>query len=115
MSSDITLRDAQQMVDCWIRTTGNGYHSILTNTAILAEETGEVARCMARLYGDQVAKAGDSLNVADELADLLWVLMALANQTGTDLTEALRANLRKKQSRDASRFRPADGAPDANG
>ena len=102
--SQITIARAQAMVDQWIRTVGHGYHSVLTNTAVLAEETGEVARCMARLHGDQVAKPGDSLDPADELADLLWVLMALANQTGVDLTAAFKANLAKKTARDAHRF-----------
>jgi len=101
---EITLSEAQRIVDRWLTTTGRGYHSVLTNTAILAEETGEVARCTARLYGDQVPKPGDSLDLADELADLLWVTIALANQTGVDLTEALRRNLDKKNTRDANRF-----------
>lgn len=106
MQQDISLTQAQQMVDHWIKSTGGGYFSPLTNTAILAEETGEVARVMARLYGDQVAKAGDRLELADELADVMWVVMALANQTGVDLTEALLKNLHKKQTRDAERFKP---------
>ncbi len=100
----ITLKDAQRMVDEWITGTGGGYFSELTNMAVLAEETGEVARAMARIYGDQVAKEGDNLNLADELADLLWVTMAIANQTGVDLTEALLRNLDKKNRRDARRY-----------
>lgn len=100
----ITLKDAQRMVDEWITGTGGGYFSELTNMAVLAEETGEVARAMARIYGDQVAKEGDNLNLADELADLLWVTMAIANQTGVDLTEALVRNLEKKNRRDARRY-----------
>lgn len=101
----LTIAEAQALVDRWITTVGNGYHGVLTNMAILAEETGEVARCIARLYGDQRAKPDDRLDLADELADLMWVLMAIANQTGTDLTDALRRNLHKKQTRDATRFR----------
>lgn len=104
-NAEISLREAQNAVDQWIRSTGAGYFSPLTNMAVLAEETGEVARVMARLYGDQRAKAGDSLSLADELADVMWVVMALANQTGVDLTEALRANLRKKSVRDRNRFK----------
>ncbi len=101
---EITLKDAQRLVDEWITGTGGGYFSELTNMAVLAEETGEVARAMARIYGDQVAKEGDNLNLADELADLLWVTMAIANQTGVDLTEALVRNLEKKNRRDARRY-----------
>ncbi len=101
---EITLKDAQRLVDEWITGTGGGYFSELTNMAVLAEETGEVARAMARIYGDQVAKEGDNLNLADELADLLWVTMAIANQTGVDLTGALLRNLDKKNRRDARRY-----------
>lgn len=100
----VTLRGAQDAVDGWIRATSAGYFSPLTNMAVLAEEVGEVARVMARTYGDQRAKPGDSLDLADELADVLWVTLAIANQTGVDLTEALRRNLDKKNSRDAARF-----------
>ncbi|MDE6267435.1 MAG: nucleotide pyrophosphohydrolase [Muribaculaceae bacterium] len=100
-----TLRQVQEMVDGWIRTVGVRYFSPLTNMAVLAEETGEVARVMARLYGDQSAKPGDSLDLADELADLLWVTVAIANQTGVDLTEALERNMEKKTRRDATRHR----------
>lgn len=99
-----TLADVQRIVDQWIRTTGRGYFSELTNAVILAEETGEVSRVMARIYGDQKAKPGDKTNLADELADLLWVLTAIANQTGVNLTEAFEANLRKKNLRDKDRF-----------
>lgn len=105
MASEITLKELQQSVDQWITGTGNGYFSPLTNMAMLAEETGEVARVIARIYGEQRAKPGDNLNLADELADLLWVLTAIANQTGVDLTEAYRQNLLKKQTRDAKRFK----------
>lgn len=101
---DISLRDAQQMVDEWIRTIGVRYFSPLTNMAVLTEEVGEVARIMARRYGDQSFKAGENADaLADELADVLWVVMAIANQTGVDLTDALRANIAKKSSRDATR------------
>lgn len=100
----ITLADLQATVDKWITTTGGGYFSPLTNMTILAEETGEVARVMARVYGDQVAKPADKLALADELADVLWVVAAIANQTGVDLTAALAANLSKKTTRDKDRF-----------
>lgn len=103
MNNDITLRDAQRMVDDWITTIGVRYFSPLTNMAILAEETGEVARIMARLHGDQSFKEGETPNLADELADLLWVTMAIANQEGIDLTEALKRNIEKKTSRDKNR------------
>lgn len=103
MNNDITLRDAQKMVDDWITTIGVRYFSPLTNMAILAEETGEVACIMARLHGDQSFKEGETPNLADELADLLWVTMAIANQEGIDLTEALKRNIEKKTSRDKNR------------
>ena len=101
----ISLRELQAKVDEWIRTVGVKYFSPLTNMAILAEETGEVARVMARKYGDQVAKPGDMDDLADELADVLWVLTAIANQTGVDLTEAFRRNMEKKTARDKGRFK----------
>lgn len=104
-TESLTLAEVQRRVDEWITTVGVRYFSPLTNTAILAEETGEVARVMARLYGDQSAKPGDSCELADELADVLWVVAALANQTGVDLTEAFRKNLRKKTERDALRHK----------
>lgn len=102
---DITLRGAQQTVDEWIRTVGVRYFSPLTNMAVLAEEVGEVARIMAREYGDQSFKPGDkgAAELPDELADVLWVVMAIANQSGIDLTEAFRRNLHKKTGRDACR------------
>lgn len=101
-----TLREIQDEVDRWITTTGVRYFSPLTNTAILAEETGEVARIMARRYGDQSEKPTDAAaDLGDELADVLWVVCALANQTGVDLEEALRRNIEKKTSRDADRHR----------
>lgn len=99
----LSLGRAQAIVNEWIRTVGVRYFSPLTNMAILAEETGEVARAMARLYGDQSAKAGEKLDLADELADVLWVVMAIANQTGVDLEEAFRNNLAKKNVRDCER------------
>ena len=106
----MTLQHAQATVDEWINTIGVRYYSELTNMAILMEETGEVARLMARLYGEQsfknpedAAAAPDQL--ADELADVLFVLICLANQTGVDLTDALVKNLAKKSDRDATRHR----------
>lgn len=96
----------QKVVDDWITGPGNGYFSPLTNTAMLAEETGEVARIMARRHGDQVAKPSDrDADLADELIDVIWVITAIANQEGIDLTEALRKNLEKKNSRDINRFK----------
>ena len=93
---DITIREAQEMVDNWIKTYGVRYFSELTNMAILTEEVGELARIMARKYGDQSFKEGEKHNLGDEMADILWVLMCLANQTGVDLTEALIKNIEKK-------------------
>ena len=102
----MTLQEAQQEVDKWIQSTGAGYFSELTNMAILAEEVGEVARLMSRLYGDQRFKQEEQeKKLPDELADVLWVLLCLANQTGIDLTEAFRKNLEKKNRRDKERFR----------
>ena len=99
----MTLQEAQQQVDTWIKTYGVRYFSELTNLAVLTEEVGELARVMARRYGDQSFKAGEHDNLADEMADVLWVLLCLANQTGVDLTEAFAANLRKKAARDHDR------------
>ncbi|HRF85411.1 MAG TPA: nucleotide pyrophosphohydrolase [Alloprevotella sp.] len=99
----MTLSEAQQSVDNWIRTYGVRYFSELTNMACLTEEVGELARIMARRYGDQSFKAGEKTDLADEMADILWVLLCLANQTGTDLTEAFRRNLEKKTCRDSTR------------
>lgn len=101
----ITIAQAQTAVDNWIRTIGVRYFSPLTNMAILTEETGEVARIIARTYGDQSAKEGEKLDLADELADVLWVVMAIANQTGVDLEQAFAANLDKKTKRDCDRHR----------
>ena len=107
--NDITLREAQQKTDEWIRTIGVRYFSELTNLGILMEETGELARIMVRKYGDQSSKAGDtSKELADEMADVLWVLLCLANQTGTDLTDALQKNFEKKTMRDAERHKNND-------
>ena len=95
----------QKRVDAWIREYGVRYFSELTNMAILTEEVGELARVMARKYGDQSFKAGEKENLADEMADVLWVLVCLANQTGVNLTEALEANFAKKTARDKERHR----------
>ena len=100
---DITIREAQEMVDDWIKTYGVRYFSELTNMAVLTEEVGELARIMARKYGDQSFKEGEKQDLGDEMADGFWVLMCLANQTGVDLTEALKKNLEKKTSRDKKR------------
>src|SRR5450432_2931824 len=103
-SEEISIRGAQTLVDKWINTTGVRYFSELTNMAILTEEVGEVARLMSRLYGDQSFKESDKgKELADELADTLWVLICIANQTGIDLTKALEKNLEKKNIRDAQR------------
>lgn len=100
----MTIRDAQDQVDQWIQTVGVRYFSELTNMAILTEEVGELARIMARKYGDQSFKKGESAEqLADEMADVLWVLICLANQTGVDLTAALKTNMEKKTMRDADR------------
>lgn len=100
---EMTLRELQRTVDRWITTVGVRYFSPLTNMAVLAEETGEVARIMARTYGDQSAKPGEKLDLGDELADILWVVAAIANQTGTDLTAAIARNIEKKNARDRDR------------
>ena len=104
----MTIHQAQQTVDEWINSIGIRYYNELTNTAILMEEVGEVARLMARLYGEQSFKTPEQAesaraDLADEMADVLFVLVCLANQTGVDLTEALRKNLEKKTRRDAAR------------
>ena len=99
----MTIQEAQERVDAWIKRYGVRYFSELTNMAVLTEEVGEVARVIARRYGDQSSKAGDDLDLADELADVLWVVMCLANQTGIDLDEALERNFAKKTSRDNTR------------
>jgi len=100
----MTINEAQQQVDGWIRTVGVRYFSELTNMAILTEEVGELARIMARTYGDQSFKKTDlDKNMADEMADVLWVLICLANQTGVNLTDAFQKNIEKKTSRDKER------------
>jgi NTP pyrophosphatase (non-canonical NTP hydrolase) len=102
----MTLEEAQKQVDAWITTTGVRYFSELTNMAMLTEEVGEVARIIARRYGEQSEKGSDKkYELGDELADVLWVLICLANQTGVDLTEAFRKNLEKKNERDKDRHR----------
>lgn len=102
----MTLKESQQIVDTWINDIGVRYFSELTNTAILMEEVGEVARIMARKYGEQSFKSSDKeVNLADEMADVLFVLICLANQTGIDLEEAFRLNLEKKTKRDATRHK----------
>jgi NTP pyrophosphatase (non-canonical NTP hydrolase) len=101
---NITIAEAQEMVDHWIKTIGVRYFSELTNMAILTEEVGELARIMARKYGDQSFKKSDEqYNMADEMADVLWVLICLANQTGVDLNEAFLKNIEKKTVRDKDR------------
>lgn len=103
---DLTLKEAQNQVDIWIKTIGVRYFNELTNMAILTEEVGELARIMARTYGDQSFKKSDlKRDLADEMADVLWVLICLANQTGIDLTEALTKNFEKKTKRDANRHK----------
>lgn len=98
------IKEAQHLVDNWIKTTGVRYFNELTNTAMLMEEVGEVARIMARQYGEQSFKESDKeVNLADEMADVLFVLICLANQTGIDLTDALEKNMQKKNIRDADR------------
>ena len=102
----MTIEEAQIAVDNWIRSIGGGYFSELTNMALLTEETGELARVIARIYGDQIAKEGDlRKGLSEEMADILWVLLCLANQTGVDLTEAFQRSIEKKSLRDKDRFR----------
>ena len=101
----MTLEEAQKEVDRWIKTYGVRYFSELTNMAVLTEEVGELARIMARKYGDQSFKEGEKCNLADEMADVLWVLLCLANQTGVNLTEAFQKNLEKKTNRDKERHK----------
>lgn len=101
----MTLEEAQKEVDSWIKTYGVRYFSELTNMTFLTEEVGELARVMARKYGDQSFKQGEKDNLADEMADVLWVLICLANQTGVNLTEAFRQNLEKKTNRDKDRHK----------
>ena len=103
-TKDITISEAQQMVDHWIKTIGVRYFNELTNMAILTEEVGELARIMARKYGDQSFKKSDEkYELGDEIADVLWILICLANQTGVDLNQAFIKNVEKKTSRDQNR------------
>ena len=99
----MTIQEAQQTVDEWIKTYGVRYFSELTNMAVLTEEVGELARVMARKYGDQSFKPGEKENLGEEMADVLWVLLCVANQTGVDLTEELKKSIEKKTKRDAER------------
>jgi len=102
--NEISIKQAQNQVDAWIKEHGVRYFSELTNMAILSEEVGEVARIISRKYGEQSFKAGESdKDLGDEMADVLWVLMCLANQTGVDLTEAFKKNIEKKTNRDKTR------------
>lgn len=103
---ELSLKEAQATVDRWINNIGGGYFSELTNMVLLTEETGELARLIARIYGDQVAKEGDlKKNLSEEMADILWVLICLANQTGVNLSEAFYQSLEKKETRDKDRFK----------
>ncbi len=99
------LKELQERVDQWIKTVGVRYFSELTNMAVLTEEVGELARVMARKYGDQSFKAGEKDNLSEEMADVLWVLVCLANQTSVDLTQAVEASFEKKTARDKDRHR----------
>ena len=100
----MTIKDAQKLIDNWIKEKGVRYFNELTNTTILMEEVGELARVIARKYGEQSTKKGEeTLNLADEIADVMWVRICIANQTGVDLTEALKKNIDKKNSRDSRR------------
>ena len=99
----MTLQEAQETVDRWIKTYGVRYFSELTNMACLTEEVGELARVIARTYGEQSFKEGEEPNLAEEMADVLWVLVCMANQTGVDLTEAWRHTIEKKTMRDKTR------------
>jgi NTP pyrophosphatase (non-canonical NTP hydrolase) len=104
--SELTLREAQQQVDDWIKTIGVRYFNELTNLGVLMEEVGELSRLIVRKYGEQSFKESDlGQNLADEMADVLWVLICLANQTGVDLTNALEKNMQKKNTRDADRHK----------
>ena len=112
-NTEISIRKAQELVDQWIKTTGVRYFSELTNMAILTEEVGEVARLMSRLYGDQSFKNSDKdKQLADELADVLWMVLCIANQTEIDLSIALQKNFEKKNIRDAKRHQENDKLKD---
>ena len=101
----MTIREAQERVDQWIKTYGVRYFNELTNMACLTEEVGELARVIARKYGEQSFKDGENQDVSEEMADVLWVLICLANQTGVDLTAALEASIEKKTARDKERHK----------
>ena len=101
----MTIREAQEHVDQWIKTYGVRYFNELTNMACLTEEVGELARVIARKYGEQSFKEGENQDVSEEMADVLWVLICLANQTGVDLTAALEASIEKKTARDKERHK----------
>ena len=101
----MSIKEAQEVVDTWIRTYGVRYFSELTNMAVLTEEVGELARIIARKYGDQSFKSGEKDNLEEELADVMWVLICIANQTGVDLTSALQKSIEKKTKRDATRHK----------
>ena len=101
----MTIKEAQEAVDKWIKSYGVRYFSELTNMACLTEEVGELARVMARTYGDQSFKPGEKHNMGEEMADVLWVLLCLANQTGVDLTAELQKSFEKKTRRDAERHK----------
>ena len=103
MAQDITLKEAQKKVDEWVKTYGVRYFSELTNMACLTEEVGELARIMARTYGDQSFKTGEKRDLSEEIADILWVLICIANQTNTDITAAFLKSMEKKTQRDALR------------
>ena len=101
----MSIKEAQEVVDTWIRTYGVRYFSELTNMAVLTEEVGELARVIARKYGDQSFKSGEKDNLEEELADVMWVLICIANQIGVDLTSALQKSIEKKTKRDATRHK----------
>ena len=101
----MSIKEAQEVVDTWIRTYGVRYFSELTNMAVLTEEVGELARVIVRKYGDQSFKSGEKDNLEEELADVMWVLICIANQTGVDLTSALQKSIEKKTKRDATRHK----------
>lgn len=103
MADNMTIKELQESVDQWVKKYGVRYFSELTNMACLTEEVGELARVMARKYGDQSFKAGEKANIGEEMADVLWVLVCLANQTGVDLTEEIRKSFEKKTFRDNTR------------
>ena len=105
MNKKLTIKEAQERVDAWIREYGVRYFSELTNMAVLTEEVGELARVMSRKYGDQSFKEGENQDPSEEMADVLWVLICLANQTGVDLTEALEQSFEKKTKRDKNRHK----------